>query len=128
MNSFLGTNPHPLSQDIPCRIRHSHPVIIHSTRHPLDSILPGIAPEDLTLTGSAVNVDDFVCATVKHLIKGLQSEAVKNLINESDHDTLSISLARLCPRALPLRTFQQYKTPIQQTILPVVLQCLPRSL
>ena len=63
----------------PCRIRHSNPIIIQSTRHPLDSILPCAAPEDLTLTRSAAGVSYFIASTEE------------NLINESDHDVLSIS-------------------------------------
>ena len=92
MNYSLGANPYPPhSQDEPCRISHSNPIIIACTRHPLDSLLPCAAPEDLTLTRGAVNVSYFVSATEENLIKGLQSEAVKNLINESDHDAPSIS-------------------------------------
>ncbi len=41
--------------------------------------MPCAAPENFTLTCSAINVDDFVSTTEK------------NLINESDHDVLSIS-------------------------------------
>ena len=69
----------PCRQYKPCRIRHSNSIIITRTRNPLDGILPCVAPEDLTLTRGAVNVSYFVGATKK------------NLINESDHDVLSIS-------------------------------------
>ena len=41
--------------------------------------MPCIAPEDLTLTRSAADMSHFVGA------------AENNLINESDHDVLSIS-------------------------------------
>ena len=64
---------------MPCRIRHSNPIVIACARYPFHSILPRAAPENLTLTRSAVNVSHFVGA------------AKKNLINESDHDVLSIS-------------------------------------
>ena len=74
----------------PCRIRHSNPIIIAGTCYPLDSILPCAAPEDLTLTCSAVNVSHFVCATVKRLIKGLQSEAEKDTIDKFEHGVLSL--------------------------------------
>ena len=68
----------PLRQYAPCRISHSHPIIIACTGNPIDSILPGVAPEALTLTRSAVDVSYFVSATEE------------NLINESDHALLSI--------------------------------------
>lgn len=67
------------SQYISCRIRHSHPIIIAGTRHPLDSILPGIAPEDFTLTSSAADVSYLVGA------------AKKDTVDKFEHDTLSIS-------------------------------------
>ena len=69
----------PLRKYNPCRVRHSNPIIIAGTCYPFNSILPCVAPEDLTLTRSAVNVSHFVGATEK------------NFINESDHDVLSIS-------------------------------------
>ena len=112
----------------PCRICHSNPIIIASTRYPLDSILPCAAPEDLTLTRSAVDVSYFVSATVKHPIKVLQSEAEKNTSDKFEHGVLSINIPRLCPHTLPLKTSQQCKTPIQRTILPAKLQCLPLRL
>ncbi len=81
----------------PCRIRHGHPIIITRARYPLNSILPCVAPEDLTLTRSAAGVSYFVGATVKHLIKGLQSEAEQDTIDKFEHGLLSLSLAQLCP-------------------------------
>ena len=81
----------PHRQYIPRRIRHSHPIIIAGTCYPLDSILPCIAPEDLTLARSAVNVSYFVSSTVKHTVEGLQSEVEEDTVDDTDHDVLSIS-------------------------------------
>ena len=81
----------PLCKYKPCRIRYSYPFIVAGTRYPLDSILPCVAPEDLTLTRSAVNVSYFVGSTVKHLIKGLQSEAEQDTIDKFEHGLSLIS-------------------------------------
>ena len=74
----------PLCKYKPCRIRHSNPVIVAGTRYPLDSILPCIAPEDLTLTRRAAGVNYFVGSTKK------------DTIDKFEHALLSINLNRIC--------------------------------
>ena len=64
---------------MPCRIRHSNPIIIAGARYPFHGIPPRAAPEDFTLTSSAVDVNHFVSATKK------------DTVDDTDHDVLSIS-------------------------------------